>query len=40
MLAAAASTAVREFDWSVIARDVLRVYEAVAPAAGRVAVAL
>jgi phosphatidylinositol alpha-mannosyltransferase len=39
-LAAAASAAVREFDWSVIARDVLRVYEAVAPAAGRVAVAL
>ena len=39
-LAAAASIAVREFDWSVIARDVLRVYQAVAPAAGRVAVAL
>ncbi len=39
-LAAAATAAVREFDWSVIARDVVRVYEAVAPAAGRVAVAL
>jgi phosphatidylinositol alpha-mannosyltransferase len=39
-LAAAASAAVREFDWSVIARDVVRVYQAVAPAAGRVAVAL
>jgi phosphatidylinositol alpha-mannosyltransferase len=39
-LAAAASLAVREFDWSVIARDVVRVYQAVAPAAGRVAVAL
>ncbi|MGB6453739.1 MAG: glycosyltransferase family 4 protein [Streptosporangiaceae bacterium] len=39
-LAAAASAAVRELDWSVIARDVVRVYEAVAPAAGRVAVAL
>ncbi len=38
-LAAAASIAVREFDWSVVARDVLRVYEAVAPAAGRVVVA-
>jgi phosphatidyl-myo-inositol alpha-mannosyltransferase len=39
-LAAAALTAVREFDWSVIARDIVRVYEAVAPATGRVAVAL
>ena len=39
-LAAAASIAVREFDWSVVARDVVRVYQAVAPAAGRVAVAL
>lgn len=39
-LAAAASVAVREFDWSVVARDVLRVYQAVLPAAGRVAVAL
>jgi phosphatidyl-myo-inositol alpha-mannosyltransferase len=39
-LSAAASVAVREFDWSVIARDVLRVYQAVAPATGRVAVSL
>ncbi len=39
-LAAAATVAVREFDWSVIARDVLRVYQAVAPAAGRVAVSI
>jgi phosphatidyl-myo-inositol alpha-mannosyltransferase len=39
-LAAAASDAVREFDWSIVARDVVRVYQAVAPAAGRVAVAL
>ena len=38
-LASAAMAAVREFDWSVIARDVLRVYEAVVPAAGRVSVA-
>jgi phosphatidylinositol alpha-mannosyltransferase len=40
-LAQAASAAVRDYDWQVVARDVLRVYEAVAPAAGRVpAVAL
>ena len=39
-LAAAAAIAVREFDWSVVARDIVRVYQAVAPAAGRVAVAL
>ena len=39
-LAAAALAAVREFDWTVVARDVVRVYEAVAPAAGRVALAL
>jgi phosphatidylinositol alpha-mannosyltransferase len=38
-LASAAMASVREFDWSVIARDVLRVYEAVVPAAGRVSVA-
>jgi phosphatidyl-myo-inositol alpha-mannosyltransferase len=37
-LATAASVAVREYDWAVVARDVLRVYEAVAPAAGRVPV--
>ncbi len=30
-LAAAAAAAVREYDWQVVARDVLRVYEAVAP---------
>jgi phosphatidylinositol alpha-mannosyltransferase len=39
-LAAAALVAVRDYDWSVVARDVLRVYEAVAPAVGRMAVAL
>ncbi|HSZ44475.1 MAG TPA: glycosyltransferase family 4 protein [Streptosporangiaceae bacterium] len=39
-LAANAAVAVREFDWSVVARDVLRVYQAVVPAAGRVAVSL
>ena len=39
-LAAAAAIAVREFDWSVVARDIVRVYQAVAPAAGRVAVTL
>jgi phosphatidylinositol alpha-mannosyltransferase len=38
-LASAAMAAVREFDWSVIARDVLRVYEAVLPVAARVSVA-
>jgi phosphatidylinositol alpha-mannosyltransferase len=37
-LASEAMAAVREFDWSVIARDVLRVYEAVVPLAGRVSV--
>jgi phosphatidyl-myo-inositol alpha-mannosyltransferase len=35
-LAAAARLAVRDYDWQVVARDVLRVYQAVAPAAGRV----
>ena len=35
-LAAAASVAVRDYDWQVVARDVLRVYQAVAPVAGRV----
>jgi phosphatidylinositol alpha-mannosyltransferase len=39
-LSAAAACAVREFDWSVVARDVLRVSQAVAPATGRVAVSL
>jgi phosphatidylinositol alpha-mannosyltransferase len=38
-LATEATAAVREFDWSVIARDVLRVYEAVVPTMGRVSVA-
>jgi phosphatidyl-myo-inositol alpha-mannosyltransferase len=37
-LSAAASAAVRAYDWPVVARDVVRVYEAVVPAAGRVAV--
>ena len=35
---AAASAAVRAYDWPVVARDVVRVYEAVVPGAGRVAV--
>ena len=35
-LAQAATRAVAGYDWKVVARDVLRVYEAVAPAAGRV----
>jgi phosphatidylinositol alpha-mannosyltransferase len=39
-LASEAMAVVREFDWSVIARDVLRVYEAVLPVAGRVSVTL
>jgi phosphatidyl-myo-inositol alpha-mannosyltransferase len=38
-LSAAASAAVRDYDWRVVARDVVRVYEAVLPGAGRVAVA-
>jgi phosphatidyl-myo-inositol alpha-mannosyltransferase len=38
-LSAAASAAVRDYDWHVVARDVVRVYEAVVPGAGRVAVA-
>jgi phosphatidyl-myo-inositol alpha-mannosyltransferase len=37
-LSAQASAAVREFDWSVVARDVLRVYQAVLPAPGPVSV--
>jgi phosphatidyl-myo-inositol alpha-mannosyltransferase len=40
ILATSASAAVLELDWSVIARDIVRVYEAVVPAAGRVAMAL
>jgi phosphatidyl-myo-inositol alpha-mannosyltransferase len=39
-LATAALAAVRELDWSVVARDVVRVYEAVVPAARQVAIAL
>jgi len=35
---AAANAAVRAYDWPVVARDVVRVYEAVVPGAGRVAV--
>jgi phosphatidyl-myo-inositol alpha-mannosyltransferase len=38
-LSAAASAAVRDYDWPVVARDVVRVYEAVVPAAGRLVVA-
>ncbi len=39
-LSAAAAAAVRDYDWPVVARDVVQVYEAVVPAAGRVAVRL
>ncbi len=38
-LSAAASEAVRAYDWPVVARDVVHVYEAVVPAAGQVGVA-
>jgi phosphatidylinositol alpha-mannosyltransferase len=38
-LSAAASAAVRAYDWPVVARDVLAVYEAVVPALGHVGVA-
>jgi phosphatidyl-myo-inositol alpha-mannosyltransferase len=37
-LSAAASAAVRDYDWPVVARDVLRVYETVVPGVGRVSV--
>jgi phosphatidyl-myo-inositol alpha-mannosyltransferase len=37
-LSAEASAAVRIYDWPIVARDVVRVYEAVVPAAGRVSV--
>jgi phosphatidyl-myo-inositol alpha-mannosyltransferase len=37
-LSAAASEAVRAYDWPVVARDVVKVYEAVVPSAGKVAV--
>jgi phosphatidylinositol alpha-mannosyltransferase len=39
-LAASARLAVRDYDWPVVARDVLRVYQAVAPTAGRVPAAV
>ena len=38
-LSAAASEAVRAYDWPVVARDVVKVYQAVVPAAGKVEVA-
>ena len=38
-LSAAASEAVRAYDWPVVARDVIRVYEAVRAASGQVGVA-
>jgi phosphatidyl-myo-inositol alpha-mannosyltransferase len=38
-MSAAASAAVRAYDWPVVARDVVAVYEAVVPTAGRLAVA-
>jgi phosphatidylinositol alpha-mannosyltransferase len=37
-LSAAATDAVRGYDWPMVARDVVKVYEAVVPAAGKVAV--
>ena len=39
-LSAAATDAVRAYDWPMVARDVVKVYAAVVPAAGKVAVAL
>jgi phosphatidyl-myo-inositol alpha-mannosyltransferase len=38
-LSAAAAEAVRAYDWPVVARDVVKVYQAVLPAVGKVAVA-
>jgi phosphatidyl-myo-inositol alpha-mannosyltransferase len=38
-LSAAARDAVRRYDWPMVARDVVKVYEAVVPTAGKVAVA-
>jgi phosphatidyl-myo-inositol alpha-mannosyltransferase len=38
-VSAAASAAVRAYDWPVVARDIVAVYEAVVPAGGRLAVA-
>jgi phosphatidyl-myo-inositol alpha-mannosyltransferase len=40
VLAQAATRAVAQYDWKVVARDVLRVYEAVAPVARRVPAAV
>jgi phosphatidylinositol alpha-mannosyltransferase len=37
-LSAAARDAVRAYDWPIVARDVVKVYETVVPAAGKVAV--
>jgi len=39
-LSAAATDAVRAYDWPMVARDVVKVYEAVVPAAGKVSVEL
>jgi phosphatidylinositol alpha-mannosyltransferase len=39
-LSAAAADAVRGYDWPMVARDVVKVYEAVVPAAGKVTVGL
>jgi len=39
LLSAAASEAVRAYDWPVVARDVVQVYEAVVPVTGQVGVA-
>ncbi len=39
-LSATASEAVRAYDWPVVARDVVKVYQAVVPAAGKVEVVL
>jgi phosphatidylinositol alpha-mannosyltransferase len=39
VLSAAASEAVRAYDWPVVARDVVQVYEAVVPVTGQVGVA-
>jgi phosphatidylinositol alpha-mannosyltransferase len=39
-LSAAASEAVRAYDWPVVARDVVKVYQAVVLAAGKVEVVL
>jgi len=39
-LSAAATDAVRAYDWPMVARDVVKVYEAVVPAVGKVTVGL